>query len=55
MKPPITFLQDDDELNQPYSTFDYWMGKVINLFAAIGMVTTAGIAPYIIEWLAGLS
>lgn len=53
MKPPITLIRDE-EFNEPYSTFDYWMGKAINMFAAIGMVTVAGAAPFIIEWLAGL-
>ena len=47
MKPPITIIQED-EYNQPYSTFDHWMGKVINLFAAVGMVFVAGLAGYFI-------
>ncbi len=49
MKPPIT-LVCDDETNQPYSTFDYWMGKVVNFFAAIGMVAFAGGAVVLFLW-----
>lgn len=41
VKPPITLIEDEDT-NQPYSTFDYWMGKIINMFAAIGMAAVAG-------------
>ena len=45
MKPPITLVHDD-ELSQPYSMFDYWLGKLTNVFAAIGMVTAAGLVGY---------
>lgn len=49
MKPPITLIQED-EYNQPYSTFDYWMGKAIDMFAAIGMVAVAGAAVVLLLW-----
>ena len=49
MKPPITLIQED-EYNQPYSTFDYWMGKALNMFAAIGMVAVAGGTVVLFLW-----
>lgn len=49
MKPPITIIQED-EYNQPYSTFDHWMGKVRDLFAAIGMFTVVGAAVVFVLW-----
>lgn len=45
MKPPITLVHDE-EFNQPYSMFDYWVGKLIDVFTAIGMVTVAGLVGY---------
>lgn len=49
MKPPITLIHDE-EYNQPYSTFDYWMGKARDMFAAIGMVAVAGGAVVLFLW-----
>lgn len=49
MKVPITLVQDDHEINDPWDTFDHYLGKVRDFFAAIGMVTVAGALGYYLE------